>query len=117
MSIQPPTILIVEKDAATRDLYRRELLLDYQVFACADGEETRQALTHHRMDVAIVEPTGCGWDLVDELKGKMPLIVCSTQEVSGTHSKMGLAAYLVKPVLPADLSKLVQLVLADVLEK
>ncbi|MDQ3004572.1 MAG: response regulator [Chloroflexota bacterium] len=116
MSYQRPAILIVEKDPATRELYRRELALSYQVFACVNGEEARQILSQKKIDLAVLEPVGCGWDLVDELKGSLPLIVCSTREVRQAHIKKELAACLVKPVLNVELFKSVEYVLAGVLK-
>jgi DNA-binding response OmpR family regulator len=114
LSHEDPTILIVETDSATREMYRRELALAYQVFACADNVEAQQILGQHAPDVVVLEPVGCGWGLFEKLKGKTPLIVCSTCEVSETRIRKELAACLVKPVLPTELCKAVEAVLAIV---
>lgn len=112
MSHQRPTILIIDQDPSTRELYRRELALLYRVFACADENEARQVLSLQKMNVLVLEPVGCGWDLFYELKGSLPVIVCSTSEVRNVHIRKQLAACLVKPVLPANLLDSVQCVLA-----
>lgn len=125
MSTQRPAIAILEKDHAAREMYCRELAQEFEVFPCASTSEARQVLDQHEIHVMVLEPMEFGqdgWDFFRELKveprkANIPVIVCSTQEVSDAEIKKGLAACLVKPVLPSELSLAVQRVLENILKK
>ncbi len=125
MSTQRPAIAILEKDHAARELYCRELAQKYDVFSCASPSEARQVLEQHEVNVLVLEPAEfgqSGWGFFRELRAEprsanIPVIVCSTQEVRDAEIKKDLAACLVKPVLPSELSLTVQRVLENVLKK
>ncbi len=67
ISVTLPTILIVENDPATLELYRRELGREYWVFACLSKSETLDAIDSQSPKAIILEPVGVnedGWDLL-----------------------------------------------------
>ena len=104
-------ILIIEEDAPTLELYRRELQRDYQVSACQSGEDALRLVKTNDVSVIVLEPAiedGQGWGLLPALQqtqaGRRVLIVlCSTQDERKRGKLEGAAAFLVKPVLPIEL--------------
>ena len=106
------SVLIIENDPPTLELYRRELSREYKVFACLDKEKAIQLAENSKDLCAVVlEPEisgGDGWALLSRLiqvfgKRRVPIILCSTQDEQRRGLKEGAAAFLVKPVLPVDL--------------
>jgi DNA-binding response OmpR family regulator len=114
-----PTILLVEKDTVTRELYQRELATQFTVISCADVVMAREAIARNRVDVLIIEPAGLGtegWGMLQEFKqdpcyANLPIIVCSTLDAYDASLKSLFIACLVKPVLPANLILAVQEIL------
>lgn len=94
-------------------MYRRELAHVYDVFPCANLEETWQIFNLHEINVIVLEPDGLGYsesDLLKEIKSNsrnrnfnIPIIISSTKEVVDGNVKKEMAACLVKPVLPSAL--------------
>lgn len=125
MSTQRPAIAVIEKDHAAREMYCRELAQEYEVFPCASTSDAGHFLDQCEIHVVVFEPMEFGqdgWDFFHALKAEprkanIPVIMCSTQEVRDAEIKKGLAACLVKPVLPSELSLAVRHVLENVLEK
>ena len=111
-----PTILIVEDDPPTLELYRRELSRSYQVLACTDEQEALKALRTKALCAMVLEPAllgGRGWALLTTIKNSpqghdIPVILCSTLDKRKRGLEMGAAACLVKPVLPTTLLETVQ---------
>lgn len=113
------SILIVESNAATRELYERELHRTFSVIATGDAEEALRVL--HSTDIAavILEPAGLGdsaWNLIATIHSiqnypQIRVILCSALDERKRGLAMGAAAYLVKPVLPATLLDTVNQVL------
>ena len=105
-----PTILIVENDAATLELYRRELGREYRVFPCFSKSETLAAIDSQNPKAIILEPVALnedGWDLFNAIVNLpnrfLPVILCTILDERKRGLQGGAAAYLVKPVLPAAL--------------
>jgi len=125
MSTQRPAITILEKDQAAREMYCRELAQEYDVFSCASLSEARRVLEQHAVNLLVLETADFGpggWGFFREMKAEprranIPVIVCSTREVRDAEIKKELAACLVKPVLPSELSLVVRHVLENVLKK
>ncbi len=117
MSTQRLAIAIVEHDSATQELYQRVLSQEFDVFACANTIDAGQILREQTISVVVVEPVSSGWEFVHELKGRIPVIMCSIREVEQPEIRRVLAAVLVKPVLPSELLRIVQEVIKNVLQK
>jgi DNA-binding response OmpR family regulator len=111
MTTGRPTLLIVEKDAATRELYRRELGRSYAVVAAEDAYQALEVLRSERVEAVILEPVTAddiGWDLISAIRAlpnqpPIPVILCSALDERRRGLSLGAAAYLVKPVLPSSL--------------
>jgi DNA-binding response OmpR family regulator len=105
------SILLVEHDEPTRELYLRELSRDFRVFACGDEWAALELLHTHDIRAVVLEPDaadGSGWDLLASLKHAdctraVPVILCSALDERKRGLELGACAYLVKPVLPAAL--------------
>jgi len=117
MSTQRLAIAMVEHDSATQELYQRVLSQEFDVFPCGNTMDARQILREQTISVVVVEPVSSGWQLVHEVKGRIPVIVCSIREVEQPEIRRILAAVLVKPVLPSELLRVVQEVIKNVLQK
>ncbi len=105
------TIVIVEHDTPTRELYVRELGRDYQALACCDERSVLEMLRTHTICAIVLEPglaDGNGWALLAKIKQNddtraIPVILCSTLDERKRGMELGANAYLVKPVLPSVL--------------
>ena len=105
-----PTILIIENDPPTLELYRRELGRDFCVLACFSKSETLDAIDSQSPKAIILEPAALneeGWDLLNAvvtLPGRsIPVILCTILDERKRGLQEGAAACLIKPVLPAAL--------------
>jgi len=106
-----PTILIVESDSPTLQLYQRALSLDYEVLACSDETQALKMLETRELQAVVLEPAiygGRGWSLLASLKAApqtqfVPVILCTILDERKRGLEMGAAACLVKPVLPTTL--------------
>lgn len=111
MKPQTPTILIVEQDEATRELYQRELSRRYRVVASSDAEQSLGLLRDQQFDALVLEPAlsnGAGWALLESLQGlpasaSLRIVLCSALDERRRGMNLGATAYLVKPVLPTTL--------------
>lgn len=106
-----PTVLLVEQDPATRQLYQRTLQPEYRVLTAASAEEASVLVRRQTPQAIIVEPGPAGsraWAWLAALRHdpelrRAALILCTTQDERRQGLELGAAAYLTKPVLPADL--------------
>ena len=106
-----PTILMVENDIPTIDLYRSALSREYDVLVCSEETNILDSLKTSKVQAVIIEPSinaGEGWKIlsaiINTLQTKtIPVIVCSTLDERKRGLKMGANAFLVKPVLPSKL--------------
>ena len=105
------TILIVEPDSATRELYRRELSGTYHVVCLPDAVQALPLLHSEHISAIVVEPArsdSLGWDFVATLKQTpqtrgIPVIICSVLDERRRGMECGARDYLIKPVLPSHL--------------
>jgi len=110
------SILIVESDDPTRELYMREFNRDYRAFACSSEHEVLDLLRTQHIDAIVLEPSqpnGLGWQLLSAIQAAtasqhVPVIVCSTLDQRLRGTELGVSAYLVKPVLPKTLVETVR---------
>src|SRR5690242_9985156 len=105
------TILIVDSDLPTLELYQRELSREYRVLTCTDERSATEVLGSEDVSAAVVEPFALGengWERVAALTQapsdrQVPLLVCSTQDDRKHDLELGAVACLIKPVLPSTL--------------
>jgi DNA-binding response OmpR family regulator len=80
--------------------------------------ETRQTLKDKHLDVLILEPQvneDEGWILLEEIRlitDPPSVILCSTEDERKAGLDLGASYYLVKPVLPQSLHRLVDQLMA-----
>ncbi len=106
-----PTVLIIEQDDATRELYQRELGRHYDVLGSSNANHSIELLQNEPIDIVVLEPAmadGAGWQLIEALRqvhsgAPTPIVLCSALDERKRGKSLGAAAYLVKPVLPATL--------------
>lgn len=114
-----PTILLIEDDQPTRELYKRELSPDYKVLACATENEALAFLQSQPVRVIILEPAlhnGDGWQFLSTLHHMLlirtiPIILCSTLDEKRRGLELGATFYLIKPVLPTTLLNVINQVI------
>jgi DNA-binding response OmpR family regulator len=105
------TILIVDDDLATLELYERELGREYRVLTCTDELQASEVLATEEVSAIVLEPVALGeqgWAKLAAIthrptKTPVPVLVCSTQDQRRRGQEMGATACLVKPVLPTTL--------------
>ena len=106
------TILIVDNDLATLELYQRELGRAYRVLTSTNEREASEVLHAEEVSVVVLEPVALGeqgWANLVALTrtsrqgGWVPVLVCSTQDDRKHSREMGAVGCLVKPVLPTAL--------------
>jgi PleD family two-component response regulator len=112
-SSQNPAILIIESDQATRDLYERELGRRYRVRVCGDEQTARKIVEMCVLQAIVVEPNALEddrWMFLAALHAapatrRIPIVICTSLDERRRGLEMGVAAYLVKPVLPVTLAQ------------
>jgi response regulator RpfG family c-di-GMP phosphodiesterase len=105
------TLLIVEKDEATRELYQRELSRTYRVIAAEDTTQALKVLQTEEVAAVVLEPAASGdadWALIASIhlrkhRAPIPIILCTALDERRRGLELGAAAYLIKPVLPVTL--------------
>ena len=111
MQISAQTILIIECDLPTLELYQRELSRDYQILACSEAQQALPLMQTNSVSAVVLEPSTPdeqGWSLLAAIKSlpglsAIPVVLCSTLDERKRGMEMGAVAYLVKPVLPTTL--------------
>ena len=105
-----PTILIIENDPPSLELYRRELGRDFRVLACFSKSEALDAVNSQNPKAIILEPAALneeGWNLLNAIVTLpdrfLPVILCTILDERKRGLQEGAAAYLIKPVLPVTL--------------
>jgi CheY-like chemotaxis protein len=118
--IQPiPSVLLIEDNQLTRELYQRELREQYHILACGSEAEALDLLVGHSIEVIILEPAlrnGQGWEFLKKLRSltalkDVPIILCSTQDARRPGLELGATACLTKPVLPHILGDTIEQVI------
>ncbi|HOT91368.1 MAG TPA: response regulator [Anaerolineae bacterium] len=117
MSVEAkPRIVIIENDLPTLELYRRELSSEYEVLATLDVTEALAMAQMAGVRAVVLEPAlggGKGWELLATLSQTAvaespPVILCSTSDERRKGMALGVAAFLVKPVLPTALHQVLR---------
>jgi CheY-like chemotaxis protein len=118
-----PSILIVDNDLPTLELYQRTLSHDYLVLTCVSEVDALSILRQQVFDAVVLEPAmhnGQGWIVLNAINEaaeaqRIPVIVCSTADDRRRGQDMGAAVCLVKPVVPATLRDVLQQILHSLL--
>ena len=105
------TILILDDDLATLELYQRELGREYRVLTCTNALQAREVLGAEDVSAIVLEPVALGeqgWAKLAAITNRpthrpVPVLVCSTQDDRRRDMELGATACLVKPVLPTTL--------------
>lgn len=121
MSDAPLSILLVEADDVTQQLYARELSRRYRVFTCRDEVDALRFLRTEDIRAIILEPAladGLGWRLLASIRhmqpgADIPIVLCSAVDERRKGMDLGAAAYLIKPVLPVTLRNTLDQILRD----
>jgi len=105
------SVLIIENDALTAELYCRELRRYYQVMTCDNESAAFSYIQTNEPSAIVLEPVALGktgWDFITRLKSlpnmkSVPVILCSTLDERRKGIELGAASFLLKPVLPSTL--------------
>ena len=115
-SLHRPSILIIDDNAPTLELYAGAFHQDYQVFTCSNSYEAAAIISSHSLQLVILEPIAAGsnpWGFLKEITQTyaIPVIVCSAVDDRKSGLEAGATAYLVKPVLPSTLREVLKSIL------
>lgn len=108
-----PTILLIEDDLLTLNLYVRELSRDFDVLACSGMKDVLEMIHTRDLKAIVLEPAalnGKGWELFNTILAvstgvySFPIILCSIQDQRKYALNRGATIFLVKPVLPLQLA-------------
>ncbi len=101
------TVLVIDDDAAVRDVVRRHLRRNgYRVLVAANGEDGVRLAVENRPDLITLDvlmPEVDGWAVLNELKGDpavadIPVVMVSIIDERNLGYSLGAADYLTKPV-------------------
>lgn len=115
-SITIPTILVVEDDTATREMYRQALAASgYRTITAADGLGALRFIEGDRPDVVVLDlmlPTVGGHDVYRELRAhpetcEIPVIVVTGSDARDLEPNE-FRFFLRKPVSPETLTRIVE---------
>jgi DNA-binding response OmpR family regulator len=114
------TILIIENDIPTLELYCQALGTGFHTIGTLNAAEALELARQNSIQAIILEPgmnQQHGWDLVAELRQVLqptppPIILCSWLDERRRGRELNVAAYLVKPVMPAELNEVLHQILA-----
>jgi signal transduction histidine kinase/CheY-like chemotaxis protein len=105
-------VLLIDDDAATRDLVQRMLAKDdVEMLYAASGQEGLRLAAEQRPDVILLDvllPDQDGWAVLTALTTKLelagiPVIVATTADERGLAETLGATSYLSKPVTVEEL--------------
>ena len=107
-------ILVVDHDPLTLELYQRTLGAYFQVKSANDQSKAIQWIASEKLSAVVLEPAGWGDGglfLLTALKASplnhsVPVILCTTLDERQFVRELGVADYLVKPVLPTTLRQI-----------
>lgn len=116
MSAHKQSVLILDSDEATRELYRRELGHSFTVLTAADERSAWRQVETETVDSVILEPAtleDAAWSFIVRLRAlerhrETPIVVCSTLDERKRGVELGITTYLIKPVTPHLLSRALQ---------
>lgn len=112
MSSPVTSLLLLEPDRATRQLYTRELSKHWRVVAVERAAEVLDVLASEVIGAVVLELGAAGaeqWQLLTQVRAQSgdatpPIIICSAVDERGKGYELGASAYLVKPVSPQQLT-------------
>jgi DNA-binding NtrC family response regulator len=121
MTQSKPSLLIIDDDLPTLELYQRELSGDYLVLTCQERSEAEQLIKTPGLCAIILEPTmsgGEGWKLLSYLSRlqnrlNFSVILCSSSDERKRGIKEGALVFLTKPVLPETLHSLLDQIVTE----
>ncbi|BAL99331.1 MULTISPECIES: response regulator [Caldilinea] len=107
------TVLILDADEATRDLYRRGLGQSFTVMTAATEQDAWRIIESAPIDGLVLEPESLedeAWGFIVRLRAleryrNLPIILCSTLDARRRGAELGATAYLIKPVTPEMLNR------------
>ncbi|MBI2938902.1 MAG: response regulator [Chloroflexi bacterium] len=111
------SILIVDDDPATVNLYRRYLQGEgYVVLEAHTAEQTEQLLAETRPDLVLLDvmmPRVDGWTILRTLKSRsdvtsIPVVVCSVIDQPSLALALGAAEVLTKPITSQQLRRAIR---------
>ena len=113
------TVLIIENDQNTLELYQRFLKRFYRVISCDTESDALELVKNQPVSTIVLEPAspgGQGWSLLEKLRtmpqmAGIPIILCSTQDARRRGTELGATLFLLKPVLPNTLHAAIRQVL------
>ena len=111
LKTQAPTIVLIEEDEVTLDLYRRELSKSFAVLAFTEINDVLETMAKQDIQAVVIEPEihyGQGWELIHSIhmtfpNRSIPVIVCSTRDTDHIDHRGEVTKHLTKPVLPKTL--------------
>jgi len=111
LETQAPTIVLIEEDEVTLDLYRRELSKSFAVLAFTEINDVLETMAKQDIQAVVIEPEihyGQGWELIHSIhmtfpNRSIPVIVCSTRDTDHIDHPGEITKHLTKPVLPKTL--------------
>jgi DNA-binding response OmpR family regulator len=111
LKTQAPTIVLIEKDEVTLELYRRELSKSFAVLAFTEITDVLETMANQDIQAVVIEPEihyGQGWELIHSIHLTFPnrfspVIVCSTRDTDEIDLAGEVTKHLTKPVLPKTL--------------
>jgi len=111
LKTQAPTIVLIEKDEITLDLYQRELSKSFAVLAFTEITGVLETMANQDIQAVVIEPEihyGQGWGLIHSIhltfpNRFIPVIVCSTRDTDEIDLAGEITKHLTKPVLPKTL--------------
>ncbi len=111
------SILLLEADVITQEMYRRELSRHFRVLTCESESEALRLLQAKDIRAIVLEPAWAGengWQFLAtarEVTTHIPILICSVWDQRRYGLQSGVTAYLVKPVLPLTLSQTLRRIL------
>jgi DNA-binding response OmpR family regulator len=108
-----PTLLVLDDDVLSLELYSRELSSNYRVITCERVEDARKHFKDESLFAVILEPAingEDGWRLLKEIRASakpLAVIVCSILDERKCGLEQGADVFLIKPVLPSTLHHLI----------
>jgi DNA-binding response OmpR family regulator len=121
MSSDKPTILIVEDDLSTLELYSQVLQDEYLILGTVNKDKALELAQQGKIQAVILEPAMSdhyGWELITNMRQALhnkstPIILCSSLDERRRGMELEVAAYLVKPVMPTELRDVIQRILTS----
>jgi DNA-binding response OmpR family regulator len=114
MKDKVPAVILVEDDLPTIELYHRTLGEAHHIIACDETDDIIHYLETMPILAVVLEPAiknGSGWKVLEAIQKKtaelqVPVVLCSILDDRNRGLKMGAATFLIKPVLPATLLRI-----------